>query len=479
MPRPTRTVIVHGWSDCSQSFVGVKKFLIDEGFGKVDTIFYADYESREDNITFDDVADGLNDQLIEKGFIDADGKPLVDLNVIVHSTGGLVIRHWIARYYLGASPRLDECPVRRIVMLAPANFGSPLAHRGKSFLGELFKGRWKLGDMLEVGRLLLDGLELGSPYQWRLAHRDLLSGLAPYARDRVQLTILVGLEDYTGMRGWVNKPGTDGTVVIAGTTLDTLKITLDCTKPGRDEAGYKPYSWSQTKSVNEFAFGVLPGLNHGTIVDDAGGGQTVAPVLERALSIKTPDEFVAHAADLAVVTRQTYANSGKDVFQQFVVHALDDSDNPIRDFTLEFFVCRADREENGVIVQDRRLTKVEQALSEEANRIITSEFHPHSIDPSYRRFLINLPRLRQLLARARTPDAGLGGPVALSMRVYVPRIDRGIEYATDQLQNVVLLRTDDKSKGPKFLYENTTTLLELRVDRCCDYVTLGTTQRRH
>ncbi|CAI2718924.1 protein of unknown function [Nitrospina watsonii] len=165
------TLIIHGWSDCSTSFKKLKQFLIDNQVGTVQTILYADYESREDNITFNDVVDGLNDQMIENGIIDADGNKLKDVNVIVHSTGGLVIRHWIWQYY---HEHIDDCPVKRLLMLAPANFGSPLAHRGKSFLGSLFKGRWKIGDMLEVGRNLLNGLELASPYQWDLSHQDVL-----------------------------------------------------------------------------------------------------------------------------------------------------------------------------------------------------------------------------------------------------------------------------------------------------------------
>lgn len=44
MPRPLRTVIIHGWSDCSDSLVDLKKFLVSNGMGDVRTIYYADYE---------------------------------------------------------------------------------------------------------------------------------------------------------------------------------------------------------------------------------------------------------------------------------------------------------------------------------------------------------------------------------------------------------------------------------------------------
>src|SRR5690606_23518735 len=190
------TVILHGWSDCSESFVHMKSFLANAGVEPVSEIYYADYESREDHLTFDDVVDGLNDEFYRRGFIARDGKKKRDLNVIVHSTGGLVIRHWINEHYYRNGNRIADCPVKRIVMLAPANFGSPLAHRGKSFLGSLFKGRWKIGDLLEVGRNLLDGLELASPYQWELAHRDLLVDEPYFNREQIQLTILVGIDDY-------------------------------------------------------------------------------------------------------------------------------------------------------------------------------------------------------------------------------------------------------------------------------------------
>src|SRR5688500_17382935 len=225
----TKTVIIHGWSDCSDSFQRIKSLLRAEGLNP-ETILYADYASREDDLTYNDAVDGLFDAFIDQGVIDKAGNALVDLNVIVHSTGGLVVRHFIAWLYARHGP-MSRCPTKAIVMLAPANFGSPLAHRGKSFLGSLVKGRWKVGDLLEVGRRFLDGLELGSPFQWRLAHEDLLLDKPLYRAAGIQVTVLVGVKDYEGVRGWVNKPGTDGTVVIAGTSIDTAKLVLDFCHP--------------------------------------------------------------------------------------------------------------------------------------------------------------------------------------------------------------------------------------------------------
>lgn len=477
---PTSTVIIHGWSDCSASFAGLKKYLQHKRIGDVKSIYYGDYESREDNITFDDIADGLNDEFRRLGFIDEEGcaKPGVSMNVVVHSTGGLVIRHWMWRYYLRDGCRHDVCPVKRIVMLAPANFGSPLAHRGRSFLGSLVKGRWKVGDLWEVGRNLLEGLELASPFQWSLAHGDLLCSDALYGRDRTQVTVLVGADDYDGLRGWVNKAGTDGTVVIAGTSLDSLKLTLDCCKPAKANGEYEPYAWSQAKPVDDFAFGVLPGLDHGTIVSDIENGDrgVIGPYIARALSTRSAAEFHDFQGDLEAATAHTYRTTGKKAYQQFIVRAVDDFDRPIRDYTIEFYILRASRKTDGV-VGGAGVRGAERDLTDKANELMTGEFHPHSADPSCRRFLVCPADVKALMKLAKER---LGEDAVLSMRVFVPKIDGGIKYDVTRLQNIVLADTSDKKSPatPSFLFENTTTLLELRINRVCSYCTVDIQPKR-
>lgn len=461
-----RTVIIHGWSDCSESFQHLKKCLTAEGLGGVRDIFYADYQSREDNVTFDDVVGGLNDALGAQGLLD--GRPF---NVVVHSTGGLVIRHWIWRYW---RDRIDECPVKNLVMLAPANFGSPLAHRGKSFLGRLFKGRWKIGDMLEVGQNLLSGLELASPHQWHLAHRDLLGDQCFYSGDRVRLTVLVGLDDYEGLRGWVNKPGTDGTVVIAGTPLNAIKVTLDFTK------GRGPVCWEIGKNVAQFGFGVLPGYDHGSIVSVFDGHRDKPDdVLIRhtlsALRVRTPKQFDKHVDALEKVTREAYDAGPRDedakgpppVFQQFLLHAVDDQGASIRDFTLEFFVRRTDRaDDDNKVLTGRGSTQKERELSEEVNKCMCGEFHTFREDASFRRMLVDIAAVAPLV-----PEGYL-----LAMRLHVPKIDRGIYYDTVNTQDVVIWEPGAED-GPTFFFPNTTTLVELVVDRRTDYVTVGTSPR--
>jgi triacylglycerol esterase/lipase EstA (alpha/beta hydrolase family) len=63
----------------------------------------------------------------------------------VHSTGSLVLRAWLTHY----ADRRDR--LKHFIGLAPANFGSPMAHKGRSWLGAIFKGNKTLGpDFLEA-----------------------------------------------------------------------------------------------------------------------------------------------------------------------------------------------------------------------------------------------------------------------------------------------------------------------------------------
>lgn len=465
----THTLIIHGWSDCSSSFVDMKKRLEENGVGTVDTILYADYESREDNITFNDVIDGLHNRLIEKELINADGSKKFDLNIVIHSTGGLVVRHWIWRYY---ADRIEECPVKRIVMLAPANFGSPLAHRGKSFLGRLVKGRWKIGDFLEVGRRLLDGLELASPYQWELAHRDLFSKeISYYNKDQIQLTILTGIEDYSGIRGWVNKPGTDGTIVIAGSSIDSIKLKLDFSDPNT------PCEWTQTSTAHDFSFGVLAGLDHGTIVSEFEKERgRIIDLTTEALNIESPQQFTAYKAKLRNITDVTYraysgrSNNKYSRYQQFIIHATDDHGAPVDDFTIEFYVYKATKAENSQVDDRKYFNRAEEELSTLFHREMLCEIHTHSKAKSYRRLLVNLDNINALIERAKEEL----GEFVICMKIFVPSIDKGIYYDLDSLQNVVIYRSDGNDSGaPSLFFDNTTTLIELEVDRRTSYVRIG------
>lgn len=101
------------------------------------------------------------------------------------------------------------------------------------------------------------------------------------------------------------------------------------------------------------------------------------------------------------------------------------------------------------------------------------QIHTQNTDTRYRRLLVNLNELDALIEE--TQDSL--GDFVLVMKIYIPEIDKGIYYDVDSLQNIIIYRTDEKEtkeKAPTLFFENTTTLLEVSVDRKTKYVRLGT-----
>src|ERR1017187_4808697 len=222
-----QVVILHGWSDTSDSFAPLANFLKARGFQILD-LFLADYISMDDDVSIEDAAKAMQ-AAVEGKIAGTELKPPFDL--IVHSTGGLVARTWLSAYCAGTSPK--QMPVQRLVMIAPANFGSKLADVGQTILGRVVKG-WDQG--FHTGKLMLDGLALGSPFQWDLASRDLFAldagDDAPiYGADLVWPFVIVGSMPYQHrLRQMVNENGSDGTVRVAAANLNAYGATLDFTR---------------------------------------------------------------------------------------------------------------------------------------------------------------------------------------------------------------------------------------------------------
>ena len=262
-------VLLHGYSNRQQSFRPWREALIANGYDPT-TIRLGDYVSLSNEITIKDIAEGLDRALREEAGLSAD-EPF---DAIVHSTGGLVIREWLATYQ-------RRRRLKRLIALAPASFGSPLAHRGEELARRGVPGRAQLGpDFLETGHQVLLGLELASRYTWELAHRDLLRDVAIYddSPDSPFPFVFIGLSDYGRLkRLLIGDPGSDGTVRWAGAAMNTRKISVDLTRePGAKEGGrFEICDWHNIDAP----LVLLPELNHGTIVSEP-SDELVAMVLE-------------------------------------------------------------------------------------------------------------------------------------------------------------------------------------------------------
>ena len=329
MSRPL--LIIHGYSDKGDSFRPIAQALQDRNFN-VEDINIATWISLSNEVTVRDVGEALERALHDPAL---NGK-LADkpFDAIVHSTGMLVVRSWLA-----GNPSVRIPLLKHLIALAPATFGSPLAAQGRSLLGAIFKGNKDLGpDFLAAGDKILDALELGSRFTWDLAHEDLLSRTTYYGfNDQTPFVfVFCGTKPYEGVRKIIDKPGTDGTVRWAGVALDTVKFTFDLRRgPGTPTGQDRLTSNTGGAGRLPIPFWPVKDRTHGSIVSDT--PSELVDLIIKALAVTDEPSFSAWCTDAATVTdpaRKELEQDGK-VFQQFVVHARDQRGDPITDFHLD------------------------------------------------------------------------------------------------------------------------------------------------
>ena len=192
---PTNKIaLIHGYSDHGSSFDAWAAKLQARGFD-AKQINICNYVSLNNEITIPDIGEGLNRALQEVGWGDS------EFDAIVHSTGILVIRAYLC------NDAIRPENLKHLVGLAPATWGSPLASEGRSFLGMLFRGSKQIGpDFLNAGDLILEGLELGSEFTWKLAERDLLSDKPIFSTlpNSPWVSVFIGNMAYSGIRELIN-----------------------------------------------------------------------------------------------------------------------------------------------------------------------------------------------------------------------------------------------------------------------------------
>lgn len=360
-----QVVILHGWSDTSKSFEALSSFLKKSGYQTV-PVFLGDYISLRNDVTIDDVAKRMEEIVRQRMALPASSSKRLgpSFHLVVHSTGGLVARRWIARYYADR-----PCPVKNLLMLAPANFGSVLAHKGRSLLARLAKG-WQTG--LETGDEMLYALELGSPFQWELARSDLFaqqpSDPVFYGADKVRPFVIVGTFPYDSrVRRIINENGSDGTVRVAAANLNTYGMTVDFTGDPKHLLAPQLKPWAKRGGDDlQFPLAVVPDRNHGTVKapDEPGYAKNpadqrrVGELILQALAVKTAAGYgkVRRAWEAVTAETRTFAGDSRsakkhrrDFFtsntaeaqyfhEHYQVHvrAVDEFGDPIDDYFLTF-----------------------------------------------------------------------------------------------------------------------------------------------
>lgn len=434
---PNTLVLIHGYSDQGKSFTAWRDRLKDR-YEKTEQICICDYVSLTNEVTIKDLAEGFDLALKER----ADLKEDEPFDAIVHSTGMLVIRSWLTTY----PKRRDR--LKHLIGIAPATFGSPLAKKGRSWIGAVFKGNRDLGpDFLASGDLILDGLELASPFTWALAEKDLLGDTVYYGTTAATpyVHIFCGNDEYEGLRKIVSTPGTDGTVRQAGAGFNVHKIVLDLTK---DQSVLNPEHKKNVKRWRtedwkhaDMPVHLIDGLNHGTILTEP--TDELVNLVRAALDVDDANSFKAWLKTADAGSRMKKATAR---WQQFIVRAYDERNDPITDYNLQLFTERTSD-------IDKRVPEFDKSVE------------VYSKDASYRAFLVNLDNIP------------LDGEIWLSIMAssgssYV--YYEGYEMDPDATRGPVTSRrnsdawldlTSFKKPGGGFIAPYTTTLVEVYLDR--------------
>lgn len=446
-------VVIHGWSSDAEKMIdladAVEKILEE----KPVSIYLGDYVSLDDDVTFNDLTEALDRAWTREGI----SREPRSVDVIIHSTGGLVIRDWLARYY-GDSP--DAAPIKHLLMLAPANFGSPIARMGQSGIGRIFAG-WGSEKGFESGKLLLKGLELASPYSWKLAERDLFSGKPLlYGTGRILCTVLIGCEGYSGIQAMANRPGSDGVVMWATANLNASRITMDLSTPACAESCVADIRFLSDKfrlqdHTSLAAFGVLPNLNHSTLTLSKKQAwiKNALPLIREALMVDDAD-FGNWCEKLDGITRKTLEKAA--TYQNCVVRVVDNYNNPVTDYVVEIYAASADEK-----IQNASLTT---RVQEKA----IDSVHAFSSDASYRSFYINCKKLNEILNHSAFDPSG-ENPMFLKISVTAhPQLrdgdSRGVGYKTGSSRDVGSF-SFSREEARQFFSGNRTVLITIRIKR--------------
>ncbi len=429
-------VLLHGYSAEADSLERWREVLLEHGYDAT-ALHLGEYISLTNEITIKDIAEGFARALRVRAGLSEDES----FDAIVHSTGGLVIREWLTTY-ARRSRRL-----KRLIALAPATFGSPLAHKGRGWLGAVFKGERQLGpDFMEAGDLVLSGLELGSRYSWDLAHRDLLADPAAYDESPASPFpfVFIGTGGYGLLRRLLaDEPGADGTVRWAGAGFNTRKIVVDLTRPPTGES--RADAVAPWRNVH-VPLVLLPDVNHGTIVGDP-PDELVTMVME-ALAVGDFDAYRAWTERYSTMAGGRLAKVGEDQWQQFVVRAVDERGDPVPDYYVEVL-----SQEDGAfqILEDFSL-----------------DVHAYAEDPSMRCFHVNLRKLdpgaRTSLALALTAPSGTE-LIAYRGESSERFTSAGVLQDHPEWDAIIDLTSLLSNSEVKFFYPYTTTLVEIQLNR--------------
>jgi hypothetical protein len=288
---------------------------------------------------------------------------------------------------------------------------------------------------------------LASPYTWNLAQKDLFGSTTYYdTQDATPYVhIFCGTDTYEGLRTLVSTPGADGTVRQAGAGFNVRKIVIDLTKMTsvlnpEKKANVKRWRIDDWRNA-DIPVHLVEGLNHGTILTNP--TDELVALVRSAIQI---DSAAAYADWLIKADARVRFGKARDgLWQQFIVRAYDERQDPITDYNLQLFTDK-DNSESRVDEFDKNVDV-------------------YSKDSSYRCFFVDLNKFRgqktlwlSVLAQSGSQWVNYEGFDSEADANVGPITSRN---GWDAWLDLSALLGD----GDGFLSPFTTTLVELYIDR--------------
>ena len=244
--------------------------------------------------------------------------------------------------------KLDELPMKHLIMLAPANHGSSLAQLGKGRLSRI--KTWFQG--VEPGRQVLNWLELGSKGQWELNHNFLNYRLEDASFFPFVLTgQTIDKKLYDHLNAYTGERGTDGVIRVCGANLTYRSLTLrqgakvlKTTRKRHPEMLSLDFDDRLLNMSPSVPVGVLPKTSHGgdrmgiqkSVTEKNAGKKPVVAEILKCLSVENQGEYKARSEELADFTERVQATDehDRDRYCMIIFNVYDDQGTPVTDFDM-------------------------------------------------------------------------------------------------------------------------------------------------
>jgi len=337
-------IFVHGWSVTDTNTYGRLPEALAQQASEyaleidIKHIWLGKYISFHDEVTVTDIARAFHNALHEQI---PEGGSIAQFSCITHSTGGPVVREWLDRFY--GSAELSNSPISHLIMLAPANHGSPLAALGKARVGRIeawFKG-------IEPGQKVLDWLSLGSQQQINLARSFLEYNPAESNFYPFVLTgQSIDKKLYDFVNSYLVEPGSDGVVRVSGANLNYSMIQLYeseqkyTVKHAENEISVQLLESDQgIQRTAQVPLGVIPRASHSgsnkgimrSVLRPKSCKPQVSEIL-KCLKVNDNDSFFDRGTELELLTRNSQKGNHRYISLVFVIK--DNQGDPVNDFDL-------------------------------------------------------------------------------------------------------------------------------------------------